>query len=135
MGADLLVVLLGIVAGVIAGLFGVGGGVVFVPALVLVVGMSQLHAQATSLLAIVPVALLGTWRERHTGEVRWTDVMVVSAASIVTAIIGVLIANVAPERILRIGFALILLWTAVRIVRGVRRDAAQPVASDVFDGP
>jgi uncharacterized protein len=135
MGADLLVVLLGIVAGVIAGLFGVGGGVVFVPALALVVGMSQLHAQATSLLAIVPVALLGTWRERRTGEVRWTEVMVISGASIVTAIIGVLIANVAPERILRIGFALILIWTAVRIVRGVRRDAAPPVVTDVFDGP
>jgi uncharacterized membrane protein YfcA len=130
MAADLLVVLLGIAAGGIAGLFGVGGGVVFVPALALVVGMSELHAQATSLLAIVPVAIFGTWRERRTGQVHWPDVALIGSASIVTAIIGALLADVAPERVLRIGFALVLVWTAVRIVRGVRHDAARPAASD-----
>lgn len=128
MGADLLLALLGVAAGGIAGLFGVGGGVVFVPALVLVVGMNELHAQAASLLAIVPVAILGTWRERRTGDVHWRDVMLIAVASIVTAISGALIADVAPERVLRIGFAAILVWTAAHIVRGVRRDAARRAA-------
>jgi len=112
---------LGVLAGAVSGLFGVGGGVLFVPTLTLIVGLSELHAQATSLLAIIPVAVLGTWRERSSGRVNVRDVGVIGVASIGTAIIGSLLADVAPERVLRIGFALILVWTAWRIVRGVRR--------------
>lgn len=124
MGPDLLVAGLGVAGGAIAGLFGVGGGVIFVPTLVLVVGMSEVHAQATSLLAIIPVAMLGTWRERRTGGVRWRDVVVIGLASIATAILGALVADAAPERVLRVGFALILIWTAYRLVQGVRRERA-----------
>jgi uncharacterized membrane protein YfcA len=127
MGADVLVIALGVLAGGVSGLFGVGGGVLFVPTLTLIVGMSELHAQATSLLAIIPVAVLGTWRERASGRVDWRDVAVIGVAAIGTAIIGALLADVAPQRLLRIGFALILLWTAWRMVRGARRDAQQPV--------
>jgi len=129
MGADVAVVVMGVAAGVISGLFGVGGGVLFVPALVLIVGMSELHAQATSLLAIIPVAVLGTWRERATGRVDWRDVAVIGIAAIVTALIGALLADVAPQRALRIGFALILVWTAIRMVVGVRRAALRRVPS------
>ncbi len=71
MGADVAVMVLGVFAGAVSGLFGVGGGVLFVPTLTLIVGMSELHAQATSLLAIIPVAVLGTWRERSSGRVRF----------------------------------------------------------------
>jgi len=121
MGAVVAVMVLGVFAGAVSGLFGVGGGVLFVPTLTLIVGMSELHAQATSLLAIIPVAVLGTWRERSSGRVNFRDVAVIGAASIATAIIGSLLADVAPDRVLRIGFALVLLWTAWRIFRGVRR--------------
>ncbi len=127
MGADVVVMALGVLAGVVSGLFGVGGGVLFVPTLTLIVGMSELHAQATSLLAIIPVAVLGTWRDRASGRVDWRDVAVIGVAAIATAIIGSLLADVAPQRLLRIGFALILVWTAWRIVRGARRDARQAV--------
>jgi uncharacterized membrane protein YfcA len=130
MGADLVVVTIGVVAGAVAGLFGVGGGVLFVPTLSLIVGMSELHAQATSLLAIIPVAVLGTWRERATGRVDWTDIVVIGMASIATAILGSLLADVAPQRVLRVGFALILIWTALRMVQGVRRRAARTPAID-----
>jgi uncharacterized protein len=122
MGADVLVMALGVLAGAVSGLFGVGGGVLFVPTLTLIVGLSELHAQATSLLAIIPVAALGTWRERSSGRVSFRDVAVIGVASIATAIMGSLLADVAPERVLRIGFALILVWTAWRIVRGMRRN-------------
>jgi len=121
MGADVAVMVFGVFAGAVSGLFGVGGGVLFVPTLTLIVGMSELHAQATSLLAIIPVAVLGTWRERATGRVDFRDVAVIGVASIGTAVIGSLLADVAPERVLRVGFALVLLWTAWRIFRGVRR--------------
>ena len=127
MGADVVVMALGVLAGVVSGLFGVGGGVLFVPTLTLIVGMSELHAQATSLLAIIPVAVLGTWRDRASGRVDWRDVAVIGVAAIATAVIGSLLADVAPQRLLRIGFALILVWTAWRLVRGARRDARQAV--------
>jgi uncharacterized protein len=130
MGADLVVISLGVVAGAVSGLFGVGGGVLFVPTLALIVGMSELHAQATSLLAIIPVAVLGTWRERRTGRVDWTDIVVIGLASITTAVLGSLLADVAPQRVLRVGFALILIWTALRMVRGVRRRAPHAPAID-----
>jgi uncharacterized membrane protein YfcA len=124
MGVGALVVGLGVVAGMIAGVFGVGGGVVFVPTLVFLVGMTQVHAQATSLLAIIPVAILGTWQERSTGHVTWRHVAIIGTASIATAIAGAVIADHAPERILRAGYALILIWTAYRMAQGVRRRRA-----------
>lgn len=124
MGIDLLVACLGVAAGTIAGLFGVGGGVVFVPALVFFLSMSQVHAQSTSLLAIIPVAILGTWQERKTGGVDWRHVAIIGVASIATAILGALLADSAPQQLLRVGYALILIWTAYRLVVGVRRRRA-----------
>lgn len=112
---------LGVLAGVIAGLFGVGGGTVFVPTLTLIVGMGQLEAEATSLLAIIPVAILGSWRQTKSGEVRWRDATIMGLASVVTAIIGALVADQAPERALRIGFALLLVATAIQMTLRARK--------------
>lgn len=117
------VVALGVAAGVVAGLFGVGGGIIFVPTLTLILGLGQLEAEATSLLAIIPVAVLGSWRQTRTGEVRWRDATIMGVASIVTAIAGALIADAAPERVLRIGFAILLVATAIQMV--LRTRAAQ----------
>jgi uncharacterized protein len=117
----LAVVALGVVAGVVAGLFGVGGGIIFVPTLTVVIGLSQLEAEATSLLAIIPVALLGTYRQAGTGTVRWRDALVLGVASILTAVAGALIADAAPDRALRVGFALLLGFTAVQLVLRARR--------------
>ena len=75
-----LVILLGVAAGAVAGLFGVGGGIVFVPTLTLVLGLTQLEAEATSLLAIIPVALLGSWRQTRAGQVRWRDATIIGPA-------------------------------------------------------
>jgi uncharacterized protein len=117
----LLVIVLGVAAGAVAGLFGVGGGVVFVPTLTLVLGLGQLEAEATSLLAIVPVAVLGSWRQTRAGTVRWPDALAIGAVSVVTAVLGAVIADAAPGRALRVGFALVLLATAAHLVTGARR--------------
>jgi uncharacterized membrane protein YfcA len=122
----LLLAALGVAAGGVAGLFGVGGGVLFVPALTLVVGLTQLEAEATSLLAIVPVAALGSWRQHRAGEVRWRDAALIGAGSIGTAAVGVLIADAAPERALRVAFAGLLLVVAWRLVVRTRRESARP---------
>jgi uncharacterized membrane protein YfcA len=110
------VILLGVAAGAAAGLFGVGGGIVFVPTLTLIVGLTQLEAEATSLLAIIPVAALGSWRQTRTGEVRWRDATIMGLVSVGTAVAGALIADAAPERALRIAFAVLLVATAAQLV-------------------
>lgn len=117
----LAVVAIGVAAGALAGLFGVGGGILFVPALTLVLGLSQLHAEATSLLAIVPVALLGSWRQAS--QIRWRDACIIGGLSALTAVAGALVADVAPGRVLRIGFAVLLLLTAAQLAWRARRAA------------
>lgn len=112
---------LGIAAGVVAGVFGVGGGIIFVPTLTLVLGMAQLEAEATSLLAIIPVAILGSWRQTRTGEVRWRAATIMGLVSVVTAIIGALVADAVSEDVLRIGFAILLVATAVNMTMRARR--------------
>ncbi len=120
-GEALLVVALGVAGGLVAGLFGVGGGVIFVPTLTVVLGLGQLDAEATSLLAIVPVAILGSWRQSRDGTVRWRDAGVMGLVSVATALAGALLADAAPERALRAGFAVLLLATAAQLVLRARR--------------
>ena len=110
-------VLIGAVAGVFAGLLGVGGGALFVPALTLFLGLGQVEAEATSLLAIVPVALVGAWRQHGYGNVRVGDGLALGLLAIAGAVGGVVIANVVPERALEVGFGLLVLFVAAQLVR------------------
>ena len=114
-------VLIGVAAGVIAGLFGVGGGALFVPALVIFLDLGQLEAEATSLLAIVPVAIVGAWRQRAYGNLRVRDGATVGLLAVGGAILGVVLANALPERALEIGFAGLLIVVAAQLVRGALR--------------
>ena len=95
----------------LAGFFGVGGGILFVPTLV-GLGLSQLDAEATSLLAILPTVAAGTWRQRRYGNVRWRTALVLGLASIAGVAAGVQIATSLPEDTLRRLFALLLLGVA-----------------------
>ena len=122
MGALLAAGLLGVLAGVLAGLFGVGGGLLFVPTLTLVLGLTQIHAEATSLLAIIPTALVGAWRQGTYGNVRWRAALVIGLASIGGVVGGVLAAEALPEVTLRRLFAALLLIVAAQItVRALKR--------------
>jgi uncharacterized membrane protein YfcA len=103
---------LGFTAGVAGGLLGVGGGVLFVPALVLFADQSQLDAQATSLVAIVLVSLVGTWRQRGYGNVRLRDGMLIGLLSPIGVIAGVALANLVSERTLELSFAAVQLGFA-----------------------
>ncbi|HEX6390292.1 MAG TPA: sulfite exporter TauE/SafE family protein, partial [Solirubrobacteraceae bacterium] len=99
------------------GMMGVGGGVLFVPALVIFLDLSQVDAEATSLLAIIPVALVGAWRQRTYGNVRVRDGLVVGVLAIPGAALGVVLVNAVPERAVEIGFALLQLFVAWQLVR------------------
>jgi uncharacterized protein len=109
-----LSVLLGLLAGVAAGLFGVGGGIVFVPTL-LALGLSQLHAEATSLAAILPTVGAGAWRQRRYGNLRTRAAVVIGIASVLGVELGVQVATALPEDWLRRLFALLLLGVAANI--------------------
>lgn len=114
-------VLIGVAAGVLAGLFGVGGGILFVPTLALVLGLTQLHAEASSLLAILPTALVGTWRQRRYGNVDLRAAAWIGVASVGGVQIGVLLAESLPENVLRKLFGALILLTAGHIVWRTRR--------------
>jgi uncharacterized membrane protein YfcA len=113
--------ILGFVAGVVGGLLGVGGGILFVPALAIFVDQPQIEAEATSLLAIVPVAVVATWRQKGYGNVRLADGLLIGALSPLGVGIGVVAANEVSQRTLEISFAALLLVVAARLVwRAVR---------------
>jgi uncharacterized membrane protein YfcA len=118
-------VLLGLAAGMLAGFFGVGGGILFVPTLV-GLGLSQLDAEATSLLAILPTVAAGTWRQRRYGNVRWRTALVLGLASIAGVAAGVQVATSLPEDVLRRLFALLLLGVAAQLAWRSRRRAPYP---------
>jgi uncharacterized protein len=123
----LLALSLGLAAGLLAGFFGVGGGILFVPTLV-ALGLSQLEAEATSLLAILPTVVAGTWRQRHYGNVRWRTALLLGVTSIAGAAAGVQVATALPEDTLRRLFAIFLLLVAVQLAWRARRPEPYPSA-------
>jgi uncharacterized protein len=110
-------VVLGFVAGVAGGLLGVGGGLVFVPALVVFAHLAQLEAVATSLVAIVLVAVVGAVRQREYGNIRLRDGVLIGVLSPLGVVAGVVLANALPERALELSFAGLLLAFAVQLAR------------------
>ena len=120
-----LAIALGFAAGILAGFFGVGGGILFVPTLV-ALGLSQLDAEATSLLAILPTVAAGTWRQRRYGNVRGRQALALGVTSILGAVAGVQIATALPEHVLRRLFAVLLLGVAAQLAWRARRPAPYP---------
>jgi uncharacterized membrane protein YfcA len=116
-----LIVAIGLVGGVLAGLFGVGGGIVFVPTLTLTLGLTQIHAGASSLLAIVPTAIVGSWRQYRYGNVDVRAAALLGLASIAGVQLGVRVAESLPEATLRRLFGILLLFTAAHIAWRARR--------------
>ena len=119
MGAPEIVAALtiGFAAGITSGMLGVGGGILFVPGLVFFLGLSQLSAESTSLLAIVPVSLVGAWRQHGYGNVRVRDGLLVAGLSPLGVLLGVWLSNNVPERALELSFAAVQVVFAVGLAR------------------
>jgi uncharacterized membrane protein YfcA len=109
--------IVGLLAGVAAGMLGIGGGVLFVPGLVLFVDLSQVDAEATSLLAIVPVAIVGAWRQQRYGNLELKDGVLIGVLAVPGAVAGVALVNQLPERTIEIAFACLMLFVAAQLVR------------------
>jgi uncharacterized protein len=120
-------IMLGLAAGFVAGLMGVGGGILFVPALTIFLDKGQLQAEATSLLAIIPVAVVGAWRQSQFGNVRLADGLMIGLLSVFGVLLGTVVANALPQRALEISFAVLILFVAFRLARrGLERPPDAP---------
>jgi len=115
-----LAVVLGLVAGVLAGLFGVGGGILFVPALV-ALGLEHHVATGTSLLAIIPTVFVGTWQQARYGNVQWRAAGVIGVAAAAAAQGGVVLAEALSGGLLRKLFAGLLVCVAIQIAWRARQ--------------
>jgi len=124
---------IGVCAGIVAGLLGVGGGVLFVPGLVIFLGLGQHQAEATSLLAIVPVAIVGTVKQDGYGNVRRGDALVMGLLSVAGAAAGVALANALSGTVLRVGFALLMVLVAIQLVRKAMSEPGDPPISERSD--
>ncbi len=123
-----LAIALGLAAGVMSGLFGVGGGILFVPTLV-ALGLGQVEAAATSLLAVVPTAAVGTWRQARYGNLRLRAAIILGVASIAGVEVGIQIATSLPEHVLRRLFGILLVAVAVHLAwRAFRAPRGYPEA-------
>jgi hypothetical protein len=116
-----IAIALGFCAGILSGLFGVGGGILFVPTLALALGLSQIEAEATSLLATLPVAAVGTWRQRRYGNVAFRPAVAVGIASVPAVVVGALLALSLDETWLRRLFGLLVIAVAVQIAHRALR--------------
>jgi uncharacterized membrane protein YfcA len=122
--------LIGLAAGFFAGVAGVGGGTVIVPAAIFFLGMDQHMAQGTSLLAIVLTALAGTYVNYRNGRVRLVDGLVAGAGGVIGSIIGSRLALQIEGETLSIVFGLLLLFVAVRTLYRAFRSEPQRVVGD-----
>ncbi|HEV2724505.1 MAG TPA: sulfite exporter TauE/SafE family protein [Thermoleophilaceae bacterium] len=112
---------IGLAAGLAGGMIGVGGGVLFVPGLVLFLGLGQLDAQATSLLAVVLVGAVGAWRQGRYGNLRLRDGAIIGVLSPIGVLAGTVAANLASERLLQLSFAVVQLVFALQLGRRALR--------------
>jgi uncharacterized membrane protein YfcA len=120
-------VLVGLVAGLLSGLFGVGGGILIVPGLVLVLGLQQRLAHGTSLAAIIPIASSGLIGYAVAGEVDWPAVVCLAVgAAGAGAGIGTQMLHRLPQRVLALSFAVLLLATAARLLWETGDGVARP---------
>jgi uncharacterized protein len=118
MSLDVLIAAaIALVGGLAGGLVGVGGGVLFVPALTLFLGLSQVEGESTSLLMIVVVALVGAYRQNAYGNLNLRDALVIGILSPLGVLIGVVVANEVPQRVLELTFAALVLFIAYGLVR------------------
>ncbi|HYI68009.1 MAG TPA: sulfite exporter TauE/SafE family protein [Candidatus Limnocylindrales bacterium] len=123
---DVLALLgIGLTAGLLAGLLGIGGGVVMVPAMVLIMGMDQHIAQGTSLLVIIPAAVLGSFTHHRHGRLALRDAAALAVGGVLGAVLGSVTALSLDDELLQRLFAVLILIVAVRLLT-TRRSAPKP---------
>jgi uncharacterized membrane protein YfcA len=107
---------IGVLAGAFSGLFGVGGGIVMVPLLLLWLGLSERVATATSLCAIVVIAAIAAALQAGYGNVDWSDVLLLAGPAVVGVALGIALQQRLPERAISALFALLLVVISIELI-------------------
>jgi uncharacterized protein len=114
-------VVLGLVSGTLAGLLGVGGGVIMVPVMILLFQMPPVIAKGTSVAVIIPTALMGTWRNRRNDNTDIKAGLTLGVAGMLAAVAGGLIASTMDPNLSNLLFAILLFFVIIRQVSGLRK--------------
>jgi uncharacterized protein len=122
----IMALLVGAVAGVLSGLLGIGGGAVMVPAMTLLMGLSQHLAQGTSLLVIIPTAISGSITHFRMGNIQLETAAWLSVGGVVGAVAGAYLALASPDAILRLLFGCYLAFTGARMLQAPRTKVTAP---------
>lgn len=113
----IILIIVGILSGLLAGAFGIGGAIIVIPALVFILGLSQHEAQGTSLAFMLPpVGILATWNYWKEGHVNWKVALVLSLTFVVGAYIGSLFSVNVSDKILRRLFGILLIFIAMKMI-------------------
>lgn len=114
--AALGLIAIGVATGALAGLMGVGGGVVMVPAMIVLFGLPSVIAKGTSLAVIIPTSMMGTIRNRSASNVDLPAAMLVGCAGILSAVAGGFISVLLSDTMSNVLFAILLVAVAIQIV-------------------
>jgi len=128
------VVVIGLITGILSGMLGVGGGIVMVPAMVLILHMPQSYAQGVSLLVIIPTSMVGAYTHLKKGNVVTSIVPWIAAVSVVTGIVGSLLALGPLKSVLTQVFAVFLLLVSVQMTYTAWRQPATKKAAPSRQG-
>lgn len=115
-------VLIGLASGILAGLLGIGGGVIMVPAMVVLFSELSVVAKGTSVAVIIPTAIMGTWRNWKADNVDMKTAGIVGISGVVSAVIGGMIADHLSEDLSNVLFATLILVVAARMVWDLQRN-------------
>ena len=113
----IILMIIGILSGILAGVFGVGGAIIVIPALVFILGLSQHEAQGTSLAFMLPpVGILATWNYWKAGHVNWKMALVLSLTFVIGAYFGSQISVNISDKLLRKIFGILILFIAIKMI-------------------
>lgn len=114
---QILYIILGVIAGILSGMLGIGGGLVLIPALVFIFGLTQLQAQGTTLaLMVPPIGLLAAMRYYQSGNVKLGMAGFICLGFFVGGLLGANLVQSLPEALIRKTFALFLLFVSLRML-------------------
>jgi uncharacterized membrane protein YfcA len=112
-----ILVIVGIISGLLAGAFGIGGAIIVIPALVFILGLSQHEAQGTSLAFMLPpVGILATWNYWKAGQVNWKIALILSLTFVVGAYLGSQFSINVSDRTLRRLFGILMILIAIKMI-------------------
>ena len=113
----IILAIIGLISGILAGVLGVGGAIIVIPALVFILGMSQHEAQGTSLAFMIPpIGILAAWNYYKEGYVNWKFALILAIMFVVGAYFGSMLSVHLSDKVLRKIFGILLLLAAVKMI-------------------